>query len=155
MILILILILLHNKMNHLFDITYLLTTYGYLGIFIIIFLESGLFFALPGDSLLFTAGLLASVLGFNLLFLISIIFLGTFLGELWGMKLVFIWKNLRKFSFFRLILKQKYIDKAINFSINMENWRLYFLVLCRLFVLLRRSLPESLVCHINFLLNIV
>jgi len=52
-------------MTHLFDITYLIATYGYLGIFVIIFLESGLFFALPGDSLLFTAGLLASVYNFN------------------------------------------------------------------------------------------
>jgi membrane-associated protein len=44
------------------DVLELVRTVGYLGIFAIIFAESGLFFAffLPGDSLLFTAGFLAS-----------------------------------------------------------------------------------------------
>lgn len=44
------------------DPIFLITTFGVLGIFAIIFAESGLFFGffLPGDSLLFTAGLLAS-----------------------------------------------------------------------------------------------
>ena len=51
-----------NNMGHFFDITYLVQTVGLLGVLAIIFAESGLFFAffLPGDSLLFTAGLLAS-----------------------------------------------------------------------------------------------
>src|SRR3989338_3797770 len=45
-----------------FDLPNLIKTFGYLGIFVIVFAESGLFFGffLPGDSLLFTAGLLAS-----------------------------------------------------------------------------------------------
>ncbi len=40
----------------------ILPTIGYIGIFLIVFAESGLFFGffLPGDSLLFTAGFLAS-----------------------------------------------------------------------------------------------
>jgi len=44
------------------DPTHLINTYGMWGIFAIIFAESGLFFGffLPGDSLLVTAGLLAS-----------------------------------------------------------------------------------------------
>ena len=102
-------------MNHLFDITYLLTTYGYLGIFIIIFLESGLFFALPGDSLLFTAGLLVAVLGLKLPILIFIIFMATFLGGVMGYEIGTYLEKLRKFSFFKLILKQEYIDKTHKF----------------------------------------
>jgi membrane-associated protein len=49
--------------THLFDVEYLIKTLGLLGIFVVIFAESGLFFAffLPGDSLLFTAGFLASL----------------------------------------------------------------------------------------------
>ena len=49
-------------MAHLFDITYLVQTVGLIGVLTIIFAESGLFFAffLPGDSLLFTAGFMAS-----------------------------------------------------------------------------------------------
>lgn len=45
-----------------FDLVTLIKTVGYLGIFGIIFAESGLFFGFffPGDSLLFTAGFLAS-----------------------------------------------------------------------------------------------
>ena len=102
-------------MNHLFDITYLINTYGYLGIFIIIFLESGIFFALPGDSLLFTAGLLASVFGLKLPLLIFVIFLGTFLGGIAGYEIGIYLEKLRKFSFFRKILKQEYLDKAHKF----------------------------------------
>ena len=105
-------------MTHLFDITYLITTYGYLGIFVIIFLESGLFFALPGDSLLFTAGLLASVYGFNLLFLIFIIFAGAFLGSILGYEIGVYLEKLRKFYFFRKILKQEHINKAHQFFIK-------------------------------------
>ena len=105
-------------MTHLFDITYLITTYGYLGIFVIIFLESGLFFALPGDSLLFTAGLFASVYGFNLLFLIFIIFAGAFLGGILGYEIGVYLEKLRKFYFFRKILKQEHINKAHQFFIK-------------------------------------
>jgi membrane-associated protein len=47
------------------DPNHLINTYGTLGIFAIIFAESGLFFGffLPGDSLLVTAGLLAATHG--------------------------------------------------------------------------------------------
>lgn len=45
-----------------FDLLAIITTAGYVGLFAIVFAESGLFFGffLPGDSLLFTAGFLAS-----------------------------------------------------------------------------------------------
>ncbi len=44
------------------DLVQIITAIGYVGVFAIVFAESGLFFGffLPGDSLLFTAGLLAS-----------------------------------------------------------------------------------------------
>lgn len=49
-------------MHDLLNPASLIKDFGYLGIFITLFLESGVFFGffLPGDSLLFTAGLLAS-----------------------------------------------------------------------------------------------
>ncbi len=45
-----------------FDLQQIIITVGYVGVWAIIFAESGLFFGffLPGDSLLFTAGFLAS-----------------------------------------------------------------------------------------------
>jgi membrane-associated protein len=57
------------------DIVSLIQTAGYIGLFAIIFAESGLFFGffLPGDSLLFTAGLLASQGLFNY-YVLAIIF---------------------------------------------------------------------------------
>lgn len=61
----------------------LIKTVGYLGIFGIVFAESGLFFGffLPGDSLLFTAGLLASQGYLDIGFLLLILFFAAVLGD--------------------------------------------------------------------------
>ena len=66
-----------------FDITTLVKTAGYLGLFVIIFAESGLFFGffLPGDSLLFTAGFLASQGFFDIRALIIIVLIGAIMGD--------------------------------------------------------------------------
>lgn len=65
------------------DLSDLVKTVGYLGVFAIVFAESGLFFGffLPGDSLLFTAGLLASQGFFNFPLLITICVIGAILGD--------------------------------------------------------------------------
>jgi membrane-associated protein len=65
------------------DINSLLRTVGYAGIFGIIFAESGLLagFFLPGDSLLFTAGFLASQGVFNIVALCVITFLAAVIGD--------------------------------------------------------------------------
>lgn len=65
------------------DIVFLIKTIGYLGIFAILFAESGLFigFFLPGDSLLFTAGFLASQQFLNIWTLSAIAFAGAVLGD--------------------------------------------------------------------------
>ena len=57
--------------------------FGYLGIFTTLFLESGVFFGffLPGDSLLFTAGLLASQGYLNIFGLIFISVVAAILGN--------------------------------------------------------------------------
>ncbi|MDO8583243.1 MAG: VTT domain-containing protein [bacterium] len=61
----------------------ILPAIGYLGIFAIIFAESGLLFGffLPGDSLLFTAGFMASQGIFNIAILCFICFVGAVLGD--------------------------------------------------------------------------
>jgi len=66
-----------------FDIAGLIETVGYVGIAAIVFAESGLFFGffLPGDSLLLTAGLLASRNVFNIWILIPLIFTAAVLGD--------------------------------------------------------------------------
>ncbi|MEI6480272.1 MAG: VTT domain-containing protein [bacterium] len=65
------------------NIVELAKTVGYIGLFIIIFAESGLFFGffLPGDSLIFTAGLLASQQIFNIYALTTVIVIGAILGD--------------------------------------------------------------------------
>jgi len=66
-----------------FDLIPLIKTAGYLGIFAIIFAESGLFvgFFLPGDSLLFTAGFLASQGLMNIWVLMGLVFLAAVFGD--------------------------------------------------------------------------
>ncbi len=66
-----------------FDLQAILPTIGYIGIFAIIFAESGLFFGffLPGDSLLFTAGFLASQEIFDIHILAVVCFIAAVLGD--------------------------------------------------------------------------
>lgn len=66
-----------------FDLVTLIKAVGYLGIFGIVFAESGLLigFFLPGDSLLFTAGFLASGGYLDINILIALIFVGAVLGD--------------------------------------------------------------------------
>ncbi len=61
----------------------LINALGILGIFVVVFVESGLFFGffLPGDSLLFTAGLLASQGFLNVYLLTPLVFLAAVLGD--------------------------------------------------------------------------
>jgi len=69
-----------------FDLITLIKTVGYLGILVIVFAESGLFigFFLPGDSLVFTAGFLASQGFFNIWYLVLLIFIGAVAGDNFG-----------------------------------------------------------------------
>ena len=67
---------------HFFEILPLIKAIGIIGVFLFIFAESGLFFGffLPGDSLLFTAGILASAGYFN----VGLLFLGSFIMAILG-----------------------------------------------------------------------
>lgn len=68
---------------HILDPIHLVQTFGYLGLFLIIFLESGIIigFFLPGDSLLFAAGLLASQHTLNILPVMALAVFGAILGN--------------------------------------------------------------------------
>ena len=65
-----------------FQIMPLIKAIGIIGVFLFIFAESGLFFGffLPGDSLLFTAGILASAGHFN----VGLLFVGSFIMAILG-----------------------------------------------------------------------
>ena len=83
---------------------------SYVGIFAIVFAESGLFFGffLPGDSLLFTAGLLASQSFFNIYALLIVLAVAAILGDNVG------------YWFGRTIGKKIYSQKSSRF-INKEH----------------------------------
>jgi membrane-associated protein len=83
----------HLDMAMLTDLKTLIVAVGYVGLFLIVFAESGLLFGffLPGDSLLFTAGFLASPAGKAVLpngldvqVLIPLLFVAAVLGDAVG-----------------------------------------------------------------------
>jgi membrane-associated protein len=80
-----------------------------------VFLESGIFFALPGDSLLFTAGVFASMGILRLDILIPFIFICTLLGGIVGYWIGVNIEKLHKYSLFRKVLKKEFVDKAHQF----------------------------------------
>ena len=100
-----------------FDLITLIQTVGYLGVFAIVLLESGLLigFFFPGDSLLFTAGFLASQGFFDIKILIIGCFvsavagdtIGYYIGKKLGPKIF----NKEKSIFFH----KKHLDRAQRF----------------------------------------
>ncbi|MFZ2887340.1 MAG: HAD-IIB family hydrolase [Minisyncoccia bacterium] len=69
-----------------FDLAHLIGILGYPGLFAIIMAESGLFFAvyLPGGSLLFTSGLLASQGFLNIYILLPVVIVAAIVGDTIG-----------------------------------------------------------------------
>lgn len=99
---------------HHVDLTQWISTLGYFGLIVIIFLESGVFFGffLPGDSLLFVAGVLASQGVFNIYLLILLLVLTAFLGYAFGYWFGYRlehWLMKRKESFW---FRKSYIERA-------------------------------------------
>jgi membrane-associated protein len=72
-----------------FDLITIVKTIGYAGLFGLIFAETGLFIGavLPGDSLLFTVGLLTSQGYFDLSAVLVIIFIAAIIGDITGYEL--------------------------------------------------------------------
>ncbi|MEI6650774.1 MAG: VTT domain-containing protein [Candidatus Moraniibacteriota bacterium] len=69
-----------------FDLIEVIKTVGYVGLFAIVFAETGLFlgFFLPGDSLIFVAGFLASQGFFGPVMLAAVLFVAAFTGNMVG-----------------------------------------------------------------------
>lgn len=66
-----------------FDILPLVVSFGYIGVTALIFAESGLFFGffLPGDSVLFSVGLLAAKGSFDIWLLVPLVCIAAVLGD--------------------------------------------------------------------------
>lgn len=97
----------------------LIETAGMLGLFLVIFAESGLLigFFLPGDSLLFTAGLLASQNKFGLD--ISLLLPGCFIAAVLGDQVGYAFGNRVGPALFRRedsrFFKRAYVEKAQSY----------------------------------------
>jgi membrane-associated protein len=95
----------------------ILRSFGTIGLFLIIFAESGLLFGffLPGDSLLFTAGLFAAKGDLNL----AVILVGTFAAAVLGDQVGYAFGRKVGPSIFRRpnskLFKQEYIQRADAF----------------------------------------
>ena len=98
-------------------LTNLIFSLGLPGIFVVIFIESGFPFGffLPGDTVLFTAGLLAAKGHFTLVAAMVLIFIANFAGVTIG---YWIGKNLGKRYIKResgLLFRHEYVEKAEQF----------------------------------------
>jgi len=97
----------------------LIETFGTIGLFVIIFAESGLLigFFLPGDSLLFTAGLLASQGKFGLS--LPVLLIGCFIAAVAGDQVGYMFGQKAGPALFRRensrIFKQQYVQRANEF----------------------------------------
>ncbi len=122
------------------DIQSLLLATGYAGLFCIIFAESGLFFGffLPGDSLLFTAGLLAAQGLLNIMILMPLVVLAAVFGDntgYWFGTLVGPRLFTREDSFF---FDHKHIERSKRFY---EMYGARALVLARFIPAVRTFVP--------------
>ena len=115
-------------------------TLGYFGVFGIIFAESGLLvgFFLPGDSLLFTAGFLASQGVFNIYLLLPLVLIAAVTGDSFGYSFgyrigpkIFKKKNSLFFSQDNVVRAQKFYEKHGSKTI----------VLARFFPIIRTFVP--------------
>lgn len=125
-------------MLQIFNIPHVIETYGYVGIFIIVFLESGILFTLPGDSLLFTAGLMVALLDMHLYVLIPLIFIATFFGGVLGYEVGVNLEKLHNYAFFRKILKKENIDKTHKFF---DKYGKFTVIISRFVPLARTFVP--------------
>jgi membrane-associated protein len=122
------------------DPKHLIETFGTLGLFAIIFAESGLLFGffLPGDSLLFTAGLLASQGNLNF----PVVLVGCFVAAVVGDQAGYVIGNRAGPTLFRRpdsrVFKREYVERAQGFF---EKYGSKTIVLARFIPVVRTFAP--------------
>jgi membrane-associated protein len=122
------------------DVERLLETVGTIGLFAIVFAESGLLigFFLPGDSLLFTAGLLASQGKLNL----PVILVGCFVAAVAGDQVGYAFGNRVGPALFRRpesrLFKHEHVEKAQAYF---EKYGVKTIVLARFVPVVRTFAP--------------
>lgn len=124
------------------DPRHVVETGGIVLVLLIVFAESGLFFGffLPGDSLLFTAGLLCgtSVFDFNILLLNALVFAAAVLGYMTGYYTGRKLSASRIFKEEKFLFRRSYMDKTSAF---LTKYGLVSFVLARFIPLVRTYIP--------------
>jgi len=118
----------------------IIKTVGLIGIFLIVFSESGMFFGffLPGDSLLFSAGLIASGGFFDVRILIIGCIIAAILGDSVG---YWMGKKMGPKVFYKdsgFFFRKKYIDDAEAFY---KKHGVYTIVIARFIPIIRTFAP--------------
>lgn len=122
------------------DPKHLIEVFGTIGLFAVIFAESGLLFGffLPGDSLLFTAGLLASQGQLNF----PVVLVGCFVAAVLGDQVGYAFGNRVGPTLFRRpdsrFFKKEYVDKAQGYF---ERYGSKTIVLARFVPIVRTFAP--------------
>ena len=129
----------HITMIH-FNLVSVLQAVGYLGLFAIVFAESGFLLGiiLPGDSLLFTAGILASTGYFSMWLIIPIALVAAVFGDSFG---YYFGNKTRKYLFVReesFLFSTKNLDKSKQFYLHHGHKAL---ILARFIPIVRTFVP--------------
>jgi membrane-associated protein len=124
-------------MGHLAE---LIVAFGYIGVFVTVFAESGflLGFFLPGDSLLFTVGILASQGFFNIYLMIGLAITAAILGDTFG---YYVGRVFGKKLFQRQesrFFKKEYVEKTEKFY---EKYGKRTIILARFVPIVRTFAP--------------
>ncbi len=92
-------------------------SYGYAGLFLIVFLECSFVFPLPGDSLLFVAGIAAAQgkFGLTLPLLFGVFALAAFFGSLLGYQIGYYSIWLSRFAMFKKLFNHEHMHKVHAF----------------------------------------
>jgi membrane-associated protein len=116
----------------------MINQFGYIGIGIICFLESGIFFLLPGDSLLFAAGLVGSKGVLNVGWLLLIVNVSSILGGQVGYLIGKYIDTIHKNKYLKSILSPKRIAIAHEYFTKYGNSTI---LLCRFVPIIRTFAP--------------
>jgi len=106
--------------------------------FVIIFLESSFFFLLPGDSLLFTAGIIATRGFLNVWMLIPLFFVATLTGSMFGYAIGERIAYLNRFRTFRRFVSEKHLNDVHAFF---EKYGMVSLIFSRFIPIVRTFAP--------------
>ncbi len=120
------------------DVLSIIKEYSYVGLFIIVFLESGVFFLLPGDSLLFAFGVLAGAGYLNIYSGIIGIVIAAILGEAVGYHIGKYLEYLSTHKFFRKIFRE---DKILKTKEFFDKYGAQTIILARFVPIVRTFTP--------------